>query len=53
MAVSEGFRGWVADIARQIVSHLSGMTDNTRDAMRVARLAPRLGVEKAIKLLLD
>ncbi len=40
------------DIAEQIASKLDGKTQDVRDAVRVARLAPQLGVEKAVRLLL-
>jgi len=39
-------------IAEQIASKLDGKTQDVRDAVRVARLAPQLGVEKAVRLLL-
>jgi len=41
-----------ADLAQEIARRLDGRTQDVRDAVRVARLAPQLGVEKAIKLLL-
>ncbi|MFH1087238.1 MAG: AAA family ATPase [Chloroflexota bacterium] len=37
--------------AEEIAKRLDGRTQDVRDAIRVARLAPQLGVEKAIKLL--
>jgi Holliday junction DNA helicase RuvB len=40
------------DIAEQIASKLDGRTQDVRDAVRVARLAPQLGVEKTVRLLL-
>jgi Holliday junction DNA helicase RuvB len=40
------------DTAEEIARRLDGMSQDVRDAIRVARLAPQLGVEKAIKLLL-
>lgn len=40
------------DIARQIADMLDGKTQDVRDAVRVARLAPQLGVERAIELLM-
>lgn len=40
------------DIAEQIAGKLDGMTQDVRDAVRVARLTPQLGVEKAVRLLL-
>jgi len=41
-----------AELAEEIAQRLDGRTQDVRDAVRVARLAPQLGVEKAIKLLL-
>ena len=41
-----------ADLAEEIARRLDGLSQDVRDAIRVARLAPQLGVEKAIKLLL-
>jgi len=38
--------------AEEIAAKLDGRTQDVRDAVRVARLAPQLGVEKAIRLLL-
>src|SRR4030043_383820 len=40
------------DLAEEIANKLDGRTQDVRDAIRVARLAPQLGVEKAIQLLL-
>jgi len=40
------------DLAEEIAQRLDGRTQDVRDSVRVARLAPQLGVEKAIKLLL-
>ncbi|MCX7912292.1 MAG: AAA family ATPase [Dehalococcoidales bacterium] len=40
------------EMADEIASKLDGKTQDVRDAIRVARLAPRLGVERAVKLLL-
>ena len=40
------------ELAEEIARRLDGLSQDVRDAIRVARLAPRLGVEKAIKLLL-
>ncbi|KTB47854.1 ATPase family associated with various cellular activities (AAA) [Dehalogenimonas alkenigignens] len=45
--------GLSAELAVEIAGRLDGLTQNVRDAIRVARLAPQLGVEKAIKLLLE
>jgi Holliday junction DNA helicase RuvB len=44
--------GVSADMAEEIAQRLSGMSQDVRDAVRVARLAPQLGVEKSIELLL-
>jgi Holliday junction DNA helicase RuvB len=41
-----------AELAEEIAKRLDGKTQDVRDAVRVARLAPQLGVEKAIKLLI-
>ena len=41
-----------AELADEIARRLDGKTQDVRDAIRVARLAPQLGVEKAVKLLL-
>jgi Holliday junction DNA helicase RuvB len=38
--------------AEEIARRLDGRTQDVRDAIRVARLTPQLGVDKAIKLLL-
>lgn len=43
--------GLSPDLAGEIACRLDGLTQNVRDAIRVARLAPQLGVDKAIKLL--
>jgi len=40
------------DMAEEIARRLDGLSQDVRDAVRVARLAPQLGVEKAIKLLM-
>jgi Holliday junction DNA helicase RuvB len=40
------------ELAQEIARRLDGRSQDVRDAIRVARLAPQLGVEKAIKLLL-
>lgn len=40
------------ELAEEIAKRLDGLSQDVRDAVRVARLAPQLGVEKAIKLLL-
>ncbi|MCL0092130.1 AAA family ATPase [Dehalococcoidia bacterium] len=39
--------------ALSIARKLDGRTQDVRDAIRVARLTPQLGVEKVIRLLLD
>jgi Holliday junction DNA helicase RuvB len=39
------------ELANEIAHCLDGLSQDVRDAVRVARLAPQLGVEKAIKLL--
>ncbi|APV43629.1 holliday junction DNA helicase RuvB [Dehalogenimonas formicexedens] len=44
--------GLSPELAEEIARRLDGLTQNVRDAIRVARLAPQLGVEKAIKLLI-
>jgi len=44
--------GLAPEIAEEIASCLDGLSQDVRDAIRVARLCPKLGVEKAIKLLL-
>jgi Holliday junction DNA helicase RuvB len=41
------------DIAEQIAARIDGRTQDVRDAVRVARLVPQLGVEKAVELLID
>jgi Holliday junction DNA helicase RuvB len=40
------------EIAAEIAARLDGRTQDVRDAIRVARLAPSLGVDRAIELLL-
>jgi len=40
------------ELAQDIAQRLDGRSQDVRDAVRVARLAPQLGVEKAIRLLL-
>jgi Holliday junction DNA helicase RuvB len=44
--------GLVDALAEEIARALDGRSQDVRDAVRAARLAPQLGVEKAIKLLL-
>jgi len=45
--------GISAEVAEEIAQRLDGMSQDVRDAVRVARLEPQLGVEKSIKLLLE
>jgi len=40
------------EMAEEVAKRLDGRSQDVRDAIRAARLAPQLGVEKAIKLLL-
>ena len=40
-----------SELAEEIARNLDGRTQDVRDAVRVARLAPQLGVERAIELL--
>ncbi|MGI2336835.1 MAG: ATP-binding protein [Dehalogenimonas sp.] len=40
------------ELAGEIARRLDGLSQNVRDAIRVARLAPQLGVEKAVALLI-
>ena len=40
------------ELAEEIAKMLDGRSQDVREAIRVARLAPRLGVDKAVKLLL-
>ncbi len=40
------------ELAAEIAMRLDGRSQDVRDAVRVARLAPSLGVERAISLLL-
>ncbi|MEN8615497.1 ATP-binding protein [Dehalogenimonas sp. THU2] len=44
--------GLELELAGEIARRLDGLTQNVRDAIRVARLAPQLGVEKAVALLI-
>ena len=41
------------DMATEIAGRVDGLTQDVRDAVRVARLAPQLGVERAVKLLIN
>jgi len=40
------------EMAQEIAARLDGISQDVRDAIRVARLAPQVGVDKAISLLL-
>lgn len=40
------------EMAQEVAGRLDGISQDVRDAIRVARLAPQVGVEKAIQLLL-
>jgi len=44
--------GLSQEMADEVARHLDGISQDVRDAIRVARLAPQLGLEKAIRLLL-
>jgi len=39
------------ELAEEIAQRLDGRTQDVRDAVRIARLTPQLGIEKAVKLL--
>ena len=41
------------ELAEEIAHKLEGKSQDVRDAVRVARLSPRLGIDKAISLLLS
>ena len=41
-----------SELAEEIARKLDGRSQDVRDAIRIARLAPQVGVEKAIRLLL-
>lgn len=41
------------ETAQEIAARLQGLSQDVRDAVRVARLAPQLGVEKAVRLLME
>jgi Holliday junction DNA helicase RuvB len=43
--------GLDSGIAEEVACRLDGLSQDVRDAIRVARLAPQLGIDKAIKLL--
>jgi len=40
------------EMAAEVARRLDGVSQDVRDAIRVARLAPQLGIDKAIKLLI-
>jgi len=40
------------ELADEVARSLDGISQDVRDAIRIARLAPQLGIDKAIKLLL-
>ncbi len=42
----------IPDMAEEIARRLDGRSQDVRDSIRVARLAPQVGVEKAVQLLL-
>jgi Holliday junction DNA helicase RuvB len=44
--------GLKPELADEVAHRLDGLSQDVRDAIRVARLAPQLGIDKAIKLLL-
>jgi len=44
--------GLEQELANEVARRLDGISQDVRDAIRVARLAPQLGINKAIKLLL-
>jgi Holliday junction DNA helicase RuvB len=44
--------GLEKDLADEVARSLDGLSQDVRDAVRVARLVPQLGVEKAIRLLM-
>ena len=41
------------ELAEEIADRLDGKTQDVRDAVRVARLSPQVGVERAVELLLE
>ena len=45
--------GVAPELADEIAQRLDGRSQDVRDAVRVARLAPELGVEKAVSLLVE
>ena len=44
--------GLEQELADEVARRLDGISQDVRDAIRVARLAPQLGIDKAIKLLI-
>jgi Holliday junction DNA helicase RuvB len=50
LARREGLEQRLAD---EVARRLDGLSQDVRDAIRVARLAPQLGVDRAVKLLLE
>jgi Holliday junction DNA helicase RuvB len=44
--------GLTHELADEVAQRLDGISQDVRDAIRVARLTPQLGVDKAIKLLI-
>ena len=44
--------GLTQELADEVARRLDGISQDVRDAIRVARLAPQLGIDKAIKLLI-
>jgi Holliday junction DNA helicase RuvB len=44
--------GLESKLAEEIARRLDGLSQDVRDAVRVARLTPQLGIDKAIKLLI-
>lgn len=40
------------ELATEVASRLDGLSQDVRDAIRVARLAPQLGIDRAVKLLI-
>ena len=45
--------GLDAETAEEVAGKLDGRTQDVRDAIRVARLTPQLGVDRAVELLLE
>jgi Holliday junction DNA helicase RuvB len=41
------------ELAGQIAGELDGRTQDVRDAVKIARLVPQLGVEKAVRFVLE